>query len=66
MSEDGSAGQCGWLKDGWGLSRQVVPTRLQELLDDPDPERARRTMESMLTMGKLGIGELERVAAGRT
>jgi predicted 3-demethylubiquinone-9 3-methyltransferase (glyoxalase superfamily) len=64
LSEGGAEGQCGWLKDRWGLSWQVVPTRLQELLQDPDPERARRTMESMLTMGKLGIAALERAADG--
>jgi hypothetical protein len=43
----------------------VVPTRLQELLEDPDPERARRTMEAVLTMGKLDIAALERAADGR-
>jgi predicted 3-demethylubiquinone-9 3-methyltransferase (glyoxalase superfamily) len=64
LSEGGAEGQCGWLKDRWGLSWQVVPTRLQELLQDPDPERARRTMESMLTMGKLDIAALERAADG--
>jgi predicted 3-demethylubiquinone-9 3-methyltransferase (glyoxalase superfamily) len=65
LSEGGSEGQCGWLKDRWGLSWQVVPTRLQELLEDPDPERARRTMEAMLAMGKLEIAALERAADGR-
>jgi predicted 3-demethylubiquinone-9 3-methyltransferase (glyoxalase superfamily) len=64
LSEGGSEGQCGWLKDRWGLSWQVVPTRLQELLEDADPERARRTMEAMLTMGKLDIAALERAADG--
>jgi predicted 3-demethylubiquinone-9 3-methyltransferase (glyoxalase superfamily) len=64
LSEGGSEGQCGWLKDRWGLSWQVVPNRLQELLEDADPQRARRTMEAMLTMGKLDIAELERAADG--
>ncbi len=60
----GEAGPCGWCKDRFGLSWQVVPRRLNELLDDPDPERARRAMEAMLQMGKMDIAELERAAAG--
>ncbi len=60
----GSEGQCGWLKDRWGLSWQVVPTRLLGLLSDPGPERARRAMEAMLSLGKLSIAELERAADG--
>ena len=54
--------QCGWLKDRFGLSWQVVPTRLTQLLQDPDPERANRTMQAMLKMTKLDIAELERAA----
>jgi predicted 3-demethylubiquinone-9 3-methyltransferase (glyoxalase superfamily) len=65
LSEGGSEGQCGWLKDRWGLSWQVVPTRLHELLGDPDPARSRRAMEAMLQMKKLNIAELERAADGR-
>ncbi|MGH3331745.1 MAG: VOC family protein, partial [Nocardioidaceae bacterium] len=44
----GEPGPCGWLKDRFGLSWQIVPRRLEELLNDPDPERARRAMEAML------------------
>ena len=62
LSEGGSEGPCGWLEDRWGLSWQVVPTRLLELLEDPDPDRARRAMQAMLEMGKLDIAELERAA----
>jgi predicted 3-demethylubiquinone-9 3-methyltransferase (glyoxalase superfamily) len=62
LSDGGSEGRCGWLKDRWGLSWQVVPRRLHELLADPNPNRARRAMESMLRMGKLDIAELERAA----
>jgi predicted 3-demethylubiquinone-9 3-methyltransferase (glyoxalase superfamily) len=62
---DGSPGQCGWLKDRWGLSWQIVPTRLLQLLSDADPNRARRAMEAMLEMTKLDIAELERAADGR-
>ena len=61
-SDDGEPGPCGWVKDRFGLSWQIVPRRLNELLDDPDPERARRAMEAMLTMGKLEVAELERAA----
>jgi predicted 3-demethylubiquinone-9 3-methyltransferase (glyoxalase superfamily) len=65
LSDGGSEGHCGWLKDRWGLSWQVVPTRLHELLGDPDPDRARRAAQAMLKMGKLDIAELERAADGR-
>ncbi|MBU6335700.1 MAG: VOC family protein [Chloroflexi bacterium] len=64
LSEGGSAGQCGWLKDRWGLSWQIVPARLHALLGDPDEARARRAMAAMLTMHKLDIAELERAADG--
>jgi predicted 3-demethylubiquinone-9 3-methyltransferase (glyoxalase superfamily) len=64
LTDGGAEGQCGWLKDRWGLSWQVVPTRLHELLGDPDPARARRAMEAMLTMKKLSVPELERAADG--
>jgi predicted 3-demethylubiquinone-9 3-methyltransferase (glyoxalase superfamily) len=49
--------------DRFGLSWQIVPRRLEELLNDPDPERARRAMEAMLKMGKIEVAELERAAA---
>jgi predicted 3-demethylubiquinone-9 3-methyltransferase (glyoxalase superfamily) len=58
----GERGPCGWLKDRFGLSWQIVPRRLGELVNDPDPERARRAMEAMLTMGKIEVAELERAA----
>jgi predicted 3-demethylubiquinone-9 3-methyltransferase (glyoxalase superfamily) len=64
LAQGGSEGPCGWLKDRWGLSWQIVPTRLQELLSDPDAGRARRAMQAMLKMGKLNIAELERAADG--
>jgi len=65
LSEGGSPGRCGWLKDRWGLSWQILPTRLHQLLGDPDPDRSRRAMEAMLKMSKLSIAELERAADGR-
>jgi predicted 3-demethylubiquinone-9 3-methyltransferase (glyoxalase superfamily) len=66
LSEGGdpAAQQCGWLKDRFGVSWQVVPTRLSELLADPDPERAGRTTAALLSMKKLDIAALERAHAG--
>jgi predicted 3-demethylubiquinone-9 3-methyltransferase (glyoxalase superfamily) len=63
LSEGGEEGPCGWLKDRYGLSWQIVPKRLDELLGDPDRERAQRVMAAMLEMGKIEIDELERAAA---
>ena len=66
LSEGGSEGRCGWLKDRWGLSWQLVPTRLHQLLADRDPLRARRAMEAMLTMSKISVPALERAVEGPT
>ena len=63
LSEGGEEGPCGWLKDKFGLSWQIVPNRLPELLADPDRERAQRVMEAMLKMRKIEVDELERAAA---
>jgi predicted 3-demethylubiquinone-9 3-methyltransferase (glyoxalase superfamily) len=64
LSEGGQEGQCGWLKDKYGLSWQVVPAALYELLDDPDPERVRRATRAMLGMVKLDIEDLRSAADG--
>jgi predicted 3-demethylubiquinone-9 3-methyltransferase (glyoxalase superfamily) len=64
LTEGGSEVQCGWLKDRYGLSWQITPTRLLELLQDPDPARAKRAMEAMMGMIKLDIAALERAADG--
>jgi predicted 3-demethylubiquinone-9 3-methyltransferase (glyoxalase superfamily) len=64
LGEGGEHGPCGWLKDRFGLSWQIVPTRLAELLGDPDRERAHRAMAAMMKMGKLDIAELEKAAEG--
>ena len=64
LSDGGSPGHCGWLKDRWGLSWQIVPTRLFQLLADADPNRSRRSMEAMLKMRKIDIAALERAADG--
>jgi predicted 3-demethylubiquinone-9 3-methyltransferase (glyoxalase superfamily) len=63
LSEGGEEGPCGWLKDRYGFSWQIVPRRLVELLRDPDAERAQRVMQAMLKMGKIQVDELERAAA---
>jgi predicted 3-demethylubiquinone-9 3-methyltransferase (glyoxalase superfamily) len=63
LSEGGEEGPCGWLKDRFGLSWQIVPTVLPELLSDPDRERSQRVMAAMLKMKKIEIDALERAAA---
>lgn len=64
LTADGGVEQpCGWLKDRWGLSWQIVPDRLVELIRDPDPERAHRAMQSMFAMSKIDIARLEEAAA---
>jgi predicted 3-demethylubiquinone-9 3-methyltransferase (glyoxalase superfamily) len=63
-ADGGEPGPCGWVSDRFGLSWQVVPRRLNELMQDPDPARARRAMEAMLTMGKIEVDGLERAADG--
>lgn len=65
LSEGGEEGPCGWLKDKFGLSWQIVPTRLFELLGDPDPETSQRVMQAMLRMKKIEIDALEQAAAVR-
>ena len=63
---DPNAQQCGWLKDKYGLSWQVVPTGMVEMLNDPDREKSERAMEAMLKMKKLDIAELQRAFEGDT
>lgn len=65
LSADPTAEQCGWLKDKFGVSWQIVPTRLNELLRDSDPEKAHRVTQSMLQMKKIEIDELERAYASQ-
>ncbi len=63
LSDGGEEGPCGWLKDRFGLSWQVVPSRLPELLMDPDREKSQRVMQAMLGMKKIEIAGLEQAAA---
>lgn len=60
----GQPGPCGWIKDRFGLSWQIVPRELNEMMDDPDQDRARRAMEAMLQMGKIEVDALRRAADG--
>jgi len=64
LSEGGKEGPCGWLKDRYGLSWQVVPAGMEELFADPDPQRAERAMQAMLGMSKLDIAALRSAADG--
>jgi predicted 3-demethylubiquinone-9 3-methyltransferase (glyoxalase superfamily) len=62
LSDGGEEGPCGWLKDKFGLSWQIVPTRLIELLRDPDQEKSQRVMAAMMSMKKIEIDDLEQAA----
>ena len=65
LTADGGAEvQCGWLKDKYGLSWQIVPTALGELVQNKDPEKADRVMKALMQMKKLDIAELEKAAEG--
>lgn len=62
LSAGGSKGRCGWLKDKYGLSWQIIPAALGQLLGDPDPERSKRVMQAMLQMDKIDIQRLNQAA----
>lgn len=62
LTAGGKPGQSGWLKDKYGLSWQIIPRGIDELLTDPDPERANRVMQALLVMSKLNIAELHAAA----
>ena len=64
LSEGGEQGPCGWLTDKFGVSWQIIPRQLGELLGDEDKEKANRVMAAMLKMRKIEIDELEKAAAG--
>jgi predicted 3-demethylubiquinone-9 3-methyltransferase (glyoxalase superfamily) len=63
LSEGGEEGPCGWLKDKFGLSWQIIPEALPRLLEDPDKEKSQRVMAAMLEMGKIEVEGLERAGA---
>lgn len=64
LTDGGEESQCGWLKDRYGLSWQVCPTGMAEMLNDPDPARAERAMRAMLQMKKIDIAALKAAADG--
>ena len=63
LTDGGEESQCGWLKDRYGLSWQIIPTALHQLLSDPDPAKAQRVMQAMLQMQKIDVAALEEAAA---
>lgn len=63
-ADGGEPGPCGWLRDRFHVSWQVVPVGFEEIMKDPDETRAQRAFQAMLTMGKLDLAELQRAAAG--
>jgi predicted 3-demethylubiquinone-9 3-methyltransferase (glyoxalase superfamily) len=65
LSQDGEESRCGWLKDKYGLSWQIVPTILGKLMTDPDPQKSKRVMEAMLKMKKIVIDDLKRAYEGK-
>lgn len=65
LTEGGEEGPCGWLKDKFGLSWQIIPTALPEMLNDPDPEKAQRVMQAMLQMKKIDLPTLKRAYDNR-
>ena len=60
LSADGEKSMCGWVKDKFGVSWQVIPSALMKYLNDPDPEKSKRVMEAMLKMNKIIIKDLEK------
>jgi predicted 3-demethylubiquinone-9 3-methyltransferase (glyoxalase superfamily) len=60
LTAGGEESRCGWLKDRYGLSWQIIPNALGELLNDPDPVKSQRVMQAMLQMGKIDIAGLRR------
>jgi predicted 3-demethylubiquinone-9 3-methyltransferase (glyoxalase superfamily) len=64
LSEGGEEGDCGWLKDRYGVSWQIIPTAMNEMISDPDPDRSQRAMQAMLHMKKIDIATIERAYRG--
>jgi len=64
LSAGGQPGRCGWLKDKYGVSWQIVPAGLGKLMSDPDPEKSRRAMQALLQMNKIDIKRLQQASGG--
>jgi predicted 3-demethylubiquinone-9 3-methyltransferase (glyoxalase superfamily) len=65
LSEGGEKSRCGWLKDKFGLSWQIIPTALGELMGGPDPVKSKRVMDAMMKMGKIEISKLQEAHKGK-
>ena len=65
LSEGGEKSRCGWLKDKYGLSWQIIPTALGKLMSDPDPEKSKAVVQAMLKMNKIVIEDLKRAYDGK-
>jgi len=64
LGEGGEEGACGWLKDKYGVSWQIIPTAMNEMISDPDPDKSQRAMRTMLQMKKIDIATIERAYRG--
>jgi len=64
LSAGGEPGRCGWLKDKFGLSWQIIPSALMNMLQDKDPQKSKRVMQAMLQMSKIDIASLKRAYGG--
>ena len=64
LSDGGEKGRCGWLKDKFGLSWQVIPAALGTLMNDPDPEKSKAVLQAMFKMNKIVIEDLKKAHAG--
>ncbi|HYA63927.1 MAG TPA: VOC family protein, partial [Candidatus Sulfotelmatobacter sp.] len=60
LSAGGEPGRCGWLKDKYGLSWQIIPKALMKLMSDPDPEKSNAVMQAMLKMNKIVVADLQK------
>ena len=65
LSEGGEKSRCGWLKDKYGLSWQIIPTALGKLMNDPDPEKSKAVVQAMLKMSKIVIEDLKKAHDGK-
>jgi predicted 3-demethylubiquinone-9 3-methyltransferase (glyoxalase superfamily) len=64
LSAGGEKGRCGWLKDKFGLSWQIIPAALRTMMSDPDPQKSKAVVQAMLTMNKIVIDDLKKAHAG--
>lgn len=65
IADGGEESMCGWLKDKYGLSWQIIPKQLGELMGDPDPEKSQRVMQAMLKMRKIVVADLQKAYDGK-